>query len=123
MLNPTESSSNVTTLPRGGRDGFIADTAVRLDRLEVAASRLQQDSEHARAALLVLLEGDRAQFAALPHNTFEAVNKRLQELSKLETEIEKAENSVRRTSYMFYAITLVLASTVVAYFLPSFGLT
>ena len=56
MLTPSRVPTNVTTLPRGGRDGFIADTAVRLDRLEAAAARLERDNENARSALVALLD-------------------------------------------------------------------
>lgn len=56
MSIPQDLPSNVTALPRGGRDGFIAETAIRLDRLETSTARLQQDMDNARAALVALLE-------------------------------------------------------------------
>lgn len=158
-----DSQSNVTHLPRGGRDSFLADTAVRLDRLEALTSRLQQESEQARAAVLALvesseqaerlrsfdtslknardykmdeivrstrsltdridrIEGRRNGATEQSLNSFEAVNKRLQELSRLEVRIEKSEVRARQASHVLYAAILVLVSTAGAYFLPALRL-
>lgn len=56
MSTPNETSSNVTTLPRGGRDGFIADTAVRIDRMEAALAVLQRDADLTRNAIEALMD-------------------------------------------------------------------
>jgi hypothetical protein len=155
MPAPHDTQSNVTTLPRGGRDGFVADTVLRLDRLDAALSRLERDSEQARVAMVALIEtageakrlrafdeslrnsreykldeiarrldrmeGDHAAFAALPHQSFEAVNKRLQELSQIEVTVARTEARMRRGGYAFYATVLVLAGTLAAYFSPLLG--
>jgi hypothetical protein len=162
MPTPNETQGNVTSLPRGGRDGFIADTAIRLDRLETAVERLQRDGELMRNALDALvdhaeqtkrlrafeeslrnsreykieemvrtsrdlksrldrMEGDKSSFAALPLTTWDAVNRRLQELTTLSGQIEASERRVRYNAYMLYASLFVLAATLVAYFLPVVG--
>lgn len=164
MSPPSELLSNITAMPRGGRDGFIAETAIRIDRLEAAAARLERDMEHARAGLLALLEsaeqtkrlhtfeeslrnsreykidefvrtsrdlksrldrleGERSTFGALSYCTFEAVNKRLQELGRLETQTLAYVQQVKRSNYVFLAAMAVLGSTLAAYVLPALGLT
>lgn len=163
MQTTPDAQSNVTSLPRGGRDGFIASTAIRLDRLESDAARLHHDMEHARSALLALLEsaeqtkrlqtfeeslrnareykidevlrttrdlkgrldrleGERSTFAGLQYNSFETVNKRLQELGRLETAVETANKKVRRASGAFLATALVLAGIAIFYAFPGLGL-
>ncbi|MGQ0673323.1 MAG: hypothetical protein ACT4N2_10670 [Hyphomicrobium sp.] len=160
MSSILDPSRTVTSLPRGGRDGFIADTAVRIDHLEASVARLIQDSEHARAALLSLLdhaeqtkrlrtfeeslrnareykidefvrtarelkgrvdhiEGDRTAYAALPHPTFEAVNKRLHELSQMEASVARAGREVARNTLMFGVTLVAVGLAVATYLMPA----
>ena len=160
MSTPIETLGHVTSLPRGGRDGFIADTAVRLDRLEAALAVIQRDAELTRGAVEALMdsaeqarrlrtfeeslrnsreykideiirssrdlkarvdrvEGDKAKFATMEHNTWESVNNRLRELGTLSAHVQASETRVKRNGHLFYATLLVLASILAAYALPA----
>lgn len=60
MLTPNETSGNVISLPRTG-DGFIAETAVKLDRLQAMVSSLETETRDSKRALSDLTEtADRA---------------------------------------------------------------
>lgn len=50
MLNPNEPTGNVISLPRTG-DGFIAETAIKLDRLQAMVSSLDHDTRESKKAL------------------------------------------------------------------------
>lgn len=55
MLNPNDSSGNVINLPRNG-EGFIAETAIKLDRLQALVSTLDRDTRESKKALSELTD-------------------------------------------------------------------
>lgn len=50
MLNPSEPTGNVISLPRSG-DGFIAETAIKLDRLQAMVASLDHETRESKKAL------------------------------------------------------------------------
>jgi chromosome segregation ATPase len=50
VLNPQEPSGNVISLPRTG-DGFIAETAIKLDRLQAMVASLDHETRESKKAL------------------------------------------------------------------------
>ena len=56
MSKGNEQVAVVTQGPWLGRDGFIAETAVRFDRAEAATSRLEREAEKAQRVLEELAE-------------------------------------------------------------------
>jgi DNA repair exonuclease SbcCD ATPase subunit len=148
VLTPNETSGNVISLPRPG-DGFIAETAVKLDRLQAMLVALDQDTRDSKKALSDLtemadrgrrmqaleeslrnardykldemvrscrelksrldhIEGKRATYAALPHNTFEQVNEQLAQLASLKTAVAASEKRVRFNGILFCAALFLL---------------
>ena len=60
MLNPNEPAGNVINLPRTG-DGFIAETAIKLDRLQAIVTSLDHETRESKKALSELTDlADRA---------------------------------------------------------------
>ena len=60
MLNPNEPTGNIISLPRTG-DGFIAETAVKLDRLQAIVTSLDHETRESKKALSELSDvADRA---------------------------------------------------------------
>lgn len=60
MLNPNEPTGNVISLPRTG-DGFIAETAIKLDRLQAIVTTLDHETRESKKALSELTDlADRA---------------------------------------------------------------
>jgi chromosome segregation ATPase len=60
VLNPNEPTGNVISLPRTG-DGFIAETAVKLDRLQAIVTSLDHETRESKKALSELSDvADRA---------------------------------------------------------------
>lgn len=148
MLNPSETSGNVINLPRTG-DGFIAETAIKLDRLQAMVTSLDSETRESKKALselseiadrarrtqafeetlrnsreykidemvrccrelksrLDFIEGKRPVFTSLPHNTFEAVNAKLVELTKLQAGLAASEKRVRTNGVLFCAALFLL---------------
>ena len=56
MLGANEQGSIVTSGPWTARDGFIADTAIRLDRLQAKIDRLEAQGEGYRRQVAALTE-------------------------------------------------------------------
>lgn len=50
MLNPSEQTGNIISLPRTG-DGFIAETAIKLDRLQAIVASLDHETRESKKAL------------------------------------------------------------------------
>ena len=60
MLNPSETSGNIISLPRTG-DGFIAETAIKLDRLQAMVTSLDGETRESKKAISELSDlADRA---------------------------------------------------------------
>jgi hypothetical protein len=60
VLNPNEPTGNVISLPRTG-DGFIAETAIKLDRLQAIVTTLDHEIRESKKALSELTDlADRA---------------------------------------------------------------
>jgi len=60
VLNPNEPTGNIISLPRTG-DGFIAETAVKLDRLQAIVTSLDHETRESKKALSELSDvADRA---------------------------------------------------------------
>lgn len=60
MLNPQDPIGNIISLPRNG-DGFIAETAVKLDRLQAIVTSLDHETRESKKALSELSDlADRA---------------------------------------------------------------
>lgn len=150
MLTPNETSGNIISLPRPG-EGFIAETAIKLDRLQAMVSSLEVDTRDSKRVLSDLtdtadrarrmqafeeslrnareykidemlrccrdmkarldhIEGKRATYMALPHNTFEQINSKLAELSSMKQALEASERRVRINGLLFLgALALLLA--------------
>jgi hypothetical protein len=49
------------------------------------------------------IEGERSTFVGLTYKSFEQVDKKLAELSGLQTQVEKSEQNARRNAMLFYA--------------------
>ena len=56
MLNASDQSGVVTTGPWMARDGFVAETAVKMDRLQAKIDRLEHQGELVRHHLTELLD-------------------------------------------------------------------
>lgn len=148
MLNPNEPTGNVISLPRTG-DGFIAETAIKLDRLQAIVTSLDHETRESKKALSELtdvadrarrtqafeeslrnareykidemvracrdlksrldhIEGNRADFMSLPHNTFESLNAKLAELDSMKSSVEASEKRVRMNGILFSAALFLL---------------
>lgn len=148
MLTPNETSGNVISLPRTG-DGFIAEAAVKLDRLQAIVVALDQETKDSKKAISELtdladrarrmqafeeslrnsraykidemvrscrdlkarldhIEGRRANYTALPHNTFESVNEKLAQIAEIKSAVEASERRVRFNGILFCAALFLL---------------
>lgn len=56
MLSSAEQDTSVLQLPRLSREGFVAETAIRLDRLQATVQRLEKEAEGNRKTLGELSE-------------------------------------------------------------------
>lgn len=56
MLGASEQSGVVTTGPWAARDGFVADTAIRLDRLQAKIERLEHQGELVKHHMTELID-------------------------------------------------------------------
>jgi chromosome segregation ATPase len=148
VLNPNEPTGNIISLPRTG-DGFIAETAIKLDRLQAIVTTLDHETRESKKALSELtdvadrarrtqafeeslrnareykidelvrscrdlktrldhIEGNRARFMSLPHNSFEEVNRKLSELDSVKSAVEASEKRVRTNGILFAAALFLL---------------
>ena len=104
MSVPPFALPSVTSLPRGGRDGFVADTAIRIERLEATIAKLQGELEMARSGLQLLMESaDQAQrlraFEQSLRNSREyKIEEILRTTNELKSRLDHAEGE--RTAYL-----------------------
>jgi DNA repair exonuclease SbcCD ATPase subunit len=56
VLSPAEPSTGVLKLPKFSREGFVAETAIRLDRLQASVQRLEREAAGVKGALDELAE-------------------------------------------------------------------
>lgn len=56
MLGTAEQSASVLNLPKLSREGFVAETAIRLDRLQATVQRLEKDAQDSKGVLGELAE-------------------------------------------------------------------
>jgi hypothetical protein len=137
-----------------GREGFVAEAAVQLDRLSAQVARLERELEKSRTtvaemaeeanryrrfqafedtlknsreykitdlqrcckdmkARLDAIEGDKMTFLGLRYKSFEPIDRKLTELSAVETQIERANNAARRNEVLFYAAMAVAVVAIV----------
>lgn len=54
MLSSSDQASVVTLGPWAGRDGFIADTAVKIDKIQSSLSNLGEDAERTKSMMMGL---------------------------------------------------------------------
>lgn len=64
-----------------------------------------------------VIEGDRSVFAGLTYKSFEAIDKKLSELAKLQGQIEASERNGRRNLIMMGTATLVALIAIAANFI------
>lgn len=159
-----QSETVIAVTPTGasgkwiGRDNFIADAAVQIDRLNATVARLERELEKSRTTVaemaeessrtrrfqafetslensrdykltdvqrscrdlkgrLDAIEGDRSTFAGLTYKTFEAVDRKLAELSALQTCLAGAEAAARRNEALFFGALAVAAASLASRFL------
>ena len=147
----------VTHGPWLGRDGFVAETAVRLDKVEGAIAHLEREAEKAQRAASELaeevarvhrfesfeeslrnsreykfkesqkafrdlkarldaIEGKKSTFVGLTYKSFEAIDKKLTELSALEAHVAKSNRNTRLCA-VFFCVAFILAGATAAYHL------
>ena len=68
-------------------------------------------------ARLDAIEGDRSKFANLTYKSFAPVDRRLAELGKLETQIERAEFAARRNEMLFFGALAIAALSLASRFI------
>ncbi len=79
-------------------------------------SNLQRGMRDLKARLDVI-EGDRSVFVGLNYKSFEAIDRKLCELSAIETLVERAERNLRRSTLLVYVIGAVAVAAIAAHLL------
>jgi septal ring factor EnvC (AmiA/AmiB activator) len=67
-------------------------------------------------ARLEAIEGDRSTFVGLTYKSFDALNRKLAELSSLQLQVDAAEAAARRNATLFYAALGVAALAMLSHF-------
>lgn len=141
-----------------GRDNFIAEAAVQLDRVNATVARLERELEKSRVTIAEMaeessrtrrfqafetslensrdykitdlqrctkdikgrldsIEGERSKYAGLTYKSFEAIDRKLAELSALQTSLQDAETAARRNEMLFFGALAVAALSLASRFL------
>jgi chromosome segregation ATPase len=158
-----QSETVIAVTPPGGtgkwmgRDGFVAEAAVQIDRINATVARLERELDKARATIaemaeeasrtrrfqafevslensrdykisdvqrsckdlkgrLDAIEGDRSTFAGLTYKSFGAIDRKLAELSALQTCLAAAEGAARRNEVLFFGALAVAALSLASRF-------
>jgi chromosome segregation ATPase len=145
----------VTTGPWTARDGYVAETSIKLDRLQAKLDRLENQSEVVKAdvaglldvsqqtkrfqaleenlrnareykidevlrslrdvkARLDQLEGPRTKFSGLTHRSFDVVDKKLNDLTTLQMQLESLQRFVKYGKIAFLSLLIAMAATLMA---------
>ena len=76
-----------------------------------------QRGAHDLKARLDAIEGEKSTFVGLTYKSFEAIDKKLSELSAMQELIERAEKNVRRSTMLFIAVAAVALTALAAHLL------
>jgi len=76
-----------------------------------------QRGVHDLKARLDAIEGEKSTFVGLTYKSFEAIDKKLSELSAVQALVERAENTIRRSTILFVAVAAVASSALAAHLL------
>lgn len=105
----------------------MAEEASRTRRFQTFEETLKNERDYKLTDLqravrevktrMEVIEGDRSVFAGLTYKSFEAIDKKLGELAKLQQQIETSERNGRRSLIMMGAATLVALVAIAANFI------
>jgi hypothetical protein len=76
-----------------------------------------QRSVHDLKARLDAIEGEKSTFVGLTYKSFEAIDKKLSEVSAVQALVERAENNIRRSTILFVAVAAVAIAALMAHLL------
>jgi len=76
-----------------------------------------QRGVHDLKGRLDAIEGERSTFVGLTYKSFEAIDKKLSELSAMQALIERAEKNVQRSTVLFAAVAVVAIAALAAHLL------
>jgi len=76
-----------------------------------------QRGVHDLKARLDAIEGEKSTFVGLTYKSFEAIDKKLSELSAVQALVERAENTIRRSTILFVAVAAVAIAALAAHLL------
>ena len=74
-----------------------------------------QRGVHDLKARLDAIEGEKSTFVGLTYKSFEAIDKKLSELSAVQALVERAENTIRRSTILFVAVAAVAIAALAAH--------
>jgi chromosome segregation ATPase len=66
-------------------------------------------------ARLDAIEGEKSTFVGLTYKSFEAIDKKLSELSAVQALVERVENNIRRSTILFVAVAAVAIAALAAH--------
>lgn len=154
MLQVNDQGGVVTAGPWTARDGYVAETSIKLDRLQAKIDRLEGQSEAVKTDVAGLLdaaqqtkrlqafeenlrnsreykldellrsvrdvkarldqvEGPRTKFAGLTYKSFDVVDKKLNDLTALQSELESLKKFVKYGKLAFMSLLVAMAATTV----------
>ncbi|HUJ37320.1 MAG TPA: hypothetical protein VLW88_06550 [Hyphomicrobium sp.] len=76
-----------------------------------------QRGVHDLKGRLDAIEGEKSTFVGLTYKSFEAIDKKLSELSAVQALVERAENTIRRSTILFVAVAAVAIAALAAHLL------
>jgi vacuolar-type H+-ATPase subunit I/STV1 len=105
----------------------IAEEANRTRRFQSFEDTLKNARDNKLAILqrgvhdlktrLDAIEGEKSTFVGLTYKSFEAIDKKLSELSAVQALVERAENTIRRSTILFVAVAAVAIAALAAHLL------
>ena len=105
----------------------MAEEAGRARRLQSFEDSLKNERDnklsnlqrgvHDIKARLDAIEGEKSTFVGLTYKSFEAIDKKLSELSAVQALVERAENTIRRSTILFVAVAAVAIAALAAHLL------
>ena len=105
----------------------MAEEASRTRRFQTFEETLKNERDYKLTDLkravrdvksrLEVIEGDRGVFAGLTYKSFEAIDKKLGELTKLQDQVERSERNGRRGMFVLGAVSAVAFVAVLSHFI------